>query len=72
MVETRPCRHPGGNYVLADFVCRIQKGVLMAGDDAGLVEWMAIAKLGSLLLTEGTKEVVDRVYEDYKRRNARV
>jgi 8-oxo-dGTP diphosphatase len=61
------------HYVLADYVCRVvQRGTAEAGDDAGSVAWIKINKLGELLLTEGTKEVVERVYADYKRRNARV
>jgi 8-oxo-dGTP diphosphatase len=61
------------HYVLADYVCRVvQPGSATAGDDAGSVAWIKIKKLGELLLTEGTKEVVERVYADYKRRNARV
>ena len=61
------------HYVLADYVCRVaQRGTAQAGDDAGKVAWVKIKKLGELLLTEGTKEVVERVYADYKRRNARI
>ncbi len=60
------------HYVLADYVCRVKAGVPKAGDDAGKVAWVRVAKLGELRLTEGTKEVVERVYADYKRRNARV
>lgn len=60
------------HYVLADFVCKAQGGELKAGDDAGQVAWVSTKRLGVLLLTEGTKEVIDRVYADYKRRNARI
>ena len=60
------------HYVLADFVCKVHSGELKAGDDAGQVEWVPVRRLGELLLTEGTKEVIDRVYADYKRRNARI
>lgn len=60
------------HYVLADYVCRIQSGELKAGDDAGKAAWFALSKIGDLLLTEGTKEVVDRAYADYQRRNTRI
>jgi 8-oxo-dGTP diphosphatase len=61
------------HYVLADYVCRAPRGVEPeAGDDAGNVAWVRVSELGGLLLTEGTKEVVERVYADYKRRNSRV
>ena len=63
------------HYVLADYVCRVRKdgpAVPQAGDDAGSVAWVRIEDLGSVLLTEGTKEVVERVYAKHKRRNARI
>ena len=60
------------HYVLADYLCKPKGGELKAGDDAGSVAWVAVPRLGDLLLTEGTKEVVDRVYADYKRRNSRI
>jgi ADP-ribose pyrophosphatase YjhB (NUDIX family) len=62
------------HYVLADYVCRLARGATkpQAGDDAGYVEWVTVASIGELLLTQGTKEVVDRVYADYQRRNARI
>jgi ADP-ribose pyrophosphatase YjhB (NUDIX family) len=63
------------HYVLADYVCRVRKdgpAVPHAGDDAGSVAWVKIEDLGSVLLTEGTKEVVERVYAKHKRRNARI
>ncbi len=60
------------HYVLADYVCKPRSGRLKAGDDAGQAAWIAVSKIGELLLTEGTKEVVDRAYADYQRRNARI
>lgn len=60
------------HYVLADFVCRIVSGTAKAGDDAGKVAWVRIAKLDQVPLTERTKEVVERVYADYQRRNSRI
>ncbi len=60
------------HYVLADYVCKIESGQVRAGDDAGKAAWFAISKIGDLLLTEGTKEVVKRAYADYQQRNARI
>jgi 8-oxo-dGTP diphosphatase len=60
------------HYVLADYVCKPLRGELKAGDDAGKTAWVAISKIGDLLLTEGTKEVIDRAYADNQRRNARI
>lgn len=60
------------HYVLADYVCKILSGIAKAGDDAGNLAWVRIAKLDQVPLTEGTKEVVERVYADYQRRNARI
>lgn len=60
------------HYVLADYVCKIISGTAKAGDDAGNLAWVPVAKLDQVTLTEGTKEVVERVYADYQRRNARV
>lgn len=60
------------HYVLADYVCRILSGSAKAGDDAGNLAWVKVSKLDQVPLTEGTKEVVERVYADYQRRNARI
>lgn len=60
------------HYVLADYVCKIKSGELKAGDDAGKAAWFALPKIVELLLTEGTKEVVNRAYADYQQRNARI
>jgi 8-oxo-dGTP diphosphatase len=60
------------HYVLADYVCKLRSGELKAGDDAGKAAWFPVARIGDLLLTQGTKEVVDRTYAEYQRRNARI
>jgi len=50
------------HYVLADYVCKVISGEPKAADDASRVDWFRIDKLGDLLLTEGTREVIERVY----------
>ena len=50
------------HYVLADYVCKVVSGEPKASDDASRVDWFRIDKLGELLLTEGTREVIERVY----------
>ncbi len=47
------------HYVLIDFYCTITGGDLQAGDDSRDVRWFPIASLGELLLTTGTREVID-------------
>lgn len=50
------------HYVLIDYLCRVKGGIPQPADDARSVEWVEVARLGALLLTEGTKEVIERVY----------
>ncbi len=50
------------HYVLADYVCEIVSGEPKAADDASRVDWFPIDALAELLLTEGTREVIERVY----------
>lgn len=61
------------HYVLADYVCKVVAGEPKAADDASRVDWFRVDKLDGLLLTEGTREVIERVYAAtlaVKRRNA--
>ena len=46
------------HYVLVDFYCSVTGGLLQAGDDSKNTCWFPIADLPSLLLTEGTLEVI--------------
>ena len=57
--EGRPEYH----YVLVDFLVRPVGGTLGAADDAGRVAWFRLDELPTLPLTEGTLEVVQRVYQ---------
>jgi len=50
------------HYVLADYVCKIVSGEPIASDDASRVDWFRVDRLGDLLLTEGTREVIEKVY----------
>lgn len=47
------------HYVLVDFYCSITGGTLQAGDDSKSVRWFRLADLNTLLLTEGTRQVID-------------
>lgn len=47
------------HYVLIDFYCTITGGELRAGDDSRDVRWFPIDSLGELLLTAGTREVIE-------------
>lgn len=51
------------HYILHDYLCRVAGGELLAGDDAGRVEWVARTALKGLQLTEGTLEVIERAFE---------
>ena len=52
------------HYVLVDFYCERKGGDLRPGDDASDVRWFPIEALGTLLLTEGTREVVETCARD--------
>ncbi len=47
------------HYVLIDFYCTITGGDLRPGDDSSNVRWFELASLDGLLLTEGTREVIE-------------
>jgi ADP-ribose pyrophosphatase YjhB (NUDIX family) len=64
--------HPEYHYVLIDYFCRVTGGVLCAGDDCSAARWFEIKELPGLVLTEGTLGVIEKAYETYKRRSARV
>jgi ADP-ribose pyrophosphatase YjhB (NUDIX family) len=46
------------HYVLIDFYCRILGGEMRAGSDSRSVAWIEIDVLDGLLMTEGTREVI--------------
>jgi len=46
------------HYVLIDFYCTVLGGILSAGDDSNQAEWRDLKDLDSILLTEGTREVI--------------
>jgi 8-oxo-dGTP diphosphatase len=47
------------HYVLVDFYCTITGGELRPGDDSARVAWFPIDALVALLMTEGTREVIE-------------
>jgi 8-oxo-dGTP diphosphatase len=47
------------HYVLVDYFCQVLGGVLTAGDDSAQAEWVPIADLDQVQLTEGTRRVID-------------
>lgn len=50
------------HYILVDYVCRMVGGALRAGDDVSRVEWVRRGDLGEYVMTEGTREVIERAY----------
>ena len=50
------------HYVLIDFYCTVLGGELRPGDDSKQAAWRDIAALDSILLTEGTREVIRACY----------
>jgi ADP-ribose pyrophosphatase YjhB (NUDIX family) len=51
------------HYVLIDYLCKVTSGELRAGDDSAAVEWVRRKDLPSRKLTEGTLEVIERVFD---------
>ena len=56
------------HYVLADYVCKVVSGEPKASDDASGVDWFRVDRLEELLLTEGTCEVIQRVFQSASRK----
>ncbi|MBX5496445.1 MAG: NUDIX hydrolase [Bryobacteraceae bacterium] len=54
------------HYVLIDYVCRVSGGTLEPSDDASRAAWVPVAELGNYLLTEGTREVVEKAYRRFR------
>jgi 8-oxo-dGTP diphosphatase len=59
------------HYVLADYICKVVGGALRAGDDVSRVAWVRRSELGNYQITEGTREVIERVYENRDARRKR-
>jgi ADP-ribose pyrophosphatase YjhB (NUDIX family) len=53
------------HYVLLDYLCRVTAGTPRAGDDSCAVAWVRRGELHTLLITPGTLEVIERVFERY-------
>lgn len=54
------------HYVLIDYLCRVESGTLVAGDDAAEVRWFARAELASLEMTPGTLDVIERTLNTHE------
>jgi len=52
------------HYVLIDFFCAIRGGELCAGDDSCRVDWFDIDSLGTISVTDGTREVIEACYRE--------
>jgi 8-oxo-dGTP diphosphatase len=63
---------PEYHYVLVDYFCKVVGGSLCSGDDCSDARWFDLKELPGLLLTEGTLGVIEKTYETYKRRTARI
>lgn len=49
------------HFVIAVFVAQIDELALKAGDDAAAAEWVPIDQLATYPLTEGTRDVIERL-----------
>jgi 8-oxo-dGTP diphosphatase len=58
------------HYLLVDYVCRIVGGKLRAGDDVSRAEWVRRRDLGEYVMTEGTREVIERAYSETQKKHA--
>jgi 8-oxo-dGTP diphosphatase len=59
------------HYVLADYVCKVVGGTLRAGDDVSRAAWVRRSELDNYRITEGTREVIERVYDNRDARGKR-
>lgn len=48
------------HYVLLDYRCQVTGGKLAAGSDSADARWFSPAELDQVLLTSGTREVIER------------
>ncbi len=58
---------PEYHYVLVDYLCKVDGGTLQAGDDASRVVWVKRSELGSYRMTEGSLEVIEKVFRQKTR-----
>ena len=58
------------HFVLADYICEVVGGKLGASSDASRLKWVERNKLDGYLLTEGTREVIERAFQDARRKRA--
>ena len=56
------------HYVLADFVCTVEKGEPRAADDVSRAEWVRRSRLGEYKLTEGTLGVIEKAFHARRKR----
>ncbi len=56
------------HFVLLDYVCKVVGGKLQAGDDVSRAEWVERKNLPSLRITQGTLDVIERVYRARRKR----
>jgi 8-oxo-dGTP diphosphatase len=54
------------HFVLVDYVCRVAGGSLQPGDDVDAVEWVRRRDLGGLQITEGTLDMIEKMFEKRK------
>ena len=52
------------HYVLIDYECEVAGGDLCAGDDVSAAAWVKREELQMYQLTEGTLEVIERVFDE--------
>lgn len=50
------------HYLLHDYLCRVKDGKLRAGDDVSDAQWVLRRDLGKYVITEGTREVIERAF----------
>jgi 8-oxo-dGTP diphosphatase len=61
--ESGTCEY---HYVLVDFYCSIIGGMLQPGDDSRSAAWFELESLKDLIMTEGTREVIEACCSDRK------
>ena len=57
---------PEYHYVLIDYLCKVTGGELKAAGDASNAAWIRRKELPGYRVTEGTLEVIERVFERRK------
>ncbi|MEZ5400951.1 MAG: NUDIX hydrolase [Bryobacteraceae bacterium] len=59
------------HYVLVDYVCKVTGGELRPGSDSSAAEWVRRKDLAGRRLTEGTLDVIERVFDRRAAQKAR-